>query len=76
MSDQQLADTFVKLSIDEADAIGLGNVHAVNKLFNQLRAIERALRARGPQAQSTRATSQVLGRSAAVFPRSRRTGSS
>jgi hypothetical protein len=51
MSDQQLADTFVKLSIDEADAIGLGNVHAVNKLFNQLRAIERALRARGPQAR-------------------------
>ena len=51
MSDERLAEAFVKLSIDEADAIGLGNVHAVNNLFNQLRAIERALRARGPQAR-------------------------
>lgn len=47
MSDEQLADAFLDISIKEADATGLRDAHTVDKLIGQLRAIEDTLRARG-----------------------------
>ena len=51
MSNEQLAEAFVEISVKEADAMGLRDSRAVNKLIKQLRAIEETLRARGPEAR-------------------------
>jgi hypothetical protein len=51
MSDQQLAEAFVEISVKEADAKGRRDSRTVNKLIKQLRAIEETLRARGPEAR-------------------------
>ena len=46
MSDEQLAQAFVEISMKEADAMGLRNSREVNRLIKQLRAVEETLRAR------------------------------
>ncbi len=51
MSDEELAKAFVEISVSEADAIGLGKVRTMRKLFDQLRALKETLRARGPEAR-------------------------
>lgn len=51
MSDEQLAKAFVDISIKQADATGLRDSRATNKLFKHLQAIEEILRARGPEAR-------------------------
>jgi Domain of unknown function (DUF2019) len=51
MSDEQLGKAFVEISVKEADAMGLRDSRAVNKLIKQLRAVKEVLRARGPEAR-------------------------
>lgn len=51
MSDEQLAQAFVEISIKEADAMGLRNSREVNRLIKQLRSVEETLRARGPESR-------------------------
>jgi len=51
MTNEQLANAFVEISLREADAIGRGSVRGMRELFDQLRALKEALRARGPEAR-------------------------
>ena len=52
MSDEQLAQAFVEISIKQADAIGLRRVRTTNKLFEELRSVAETLRARGLAARN------------------------
>jgi Domain of unknown function (DUF2019) len=51
MSNEQLANAFVEISIKEADAMGLRKSREVNSLIRQLRAVEETLRSRGLEAR-------------------------
>jgi len=51
MTNDQLAHAFLKISIDEADALGRSKMRVVNKLVKHLQAVEAVLRTRGPEAR-------------------------
>jgi len=51
MSNEQLANAFIELSLCQADAIGLGKQRRMRELFDELRALKEALRARGLEAR-------------------------
>ena len=52
MSDEQLAQAFVEISIKQADSIGLRRARTTNKLFEELRSVAETLRARGLAART------------------------